>query len=87
MLACGFKEHRCFQQPSSIANPGSAGVGRQERPIVMAPLSSSWKIAEFVLKALFFVVSGKQEENHSWSRLSKLFIAFISSTLSLVTGE
>lgn len=84
MLTHGFKEHRCFQKPSSIVNPGYAEAGRQEIPIVIAPLGSNWKRAEFVLKPCSF---SSPENNSSWNRLNNVFFAFIGSTLGPETDE
>lgn len=84
MLTCGFKESKCVQQPSSTANPGYAGVGRQERPIVIASSGPNWKIAEFVLKPCSFSSPENTKKTHAWSRLTKVFIR---STLALVTDK
>lgn len=75
------------QLPSSTANPGYAGVGRQEGPIVIASSGPNWKIAEFVLKPCSFSSPENTKKTHAWSRLTKVFSAFIRSTLGLGTDE
>lgn len=85
------KNTKASKQPNSNVNPGIishiTGVGRRERPIVIASSCSSWKIGELLLKLHSFSSPENEKRMHSWSRLRKSFVAFTGNSLGFMTDE